>query len=106
MTGSREAARYCFGDFELDPGRNELRRAGEPVELLPTPLRLLHYLVAHRDRAVPKEELLDEVWGMDNFVTDRAVDTHIANLRKKVETKPSHPRYLITVPGVGYRFDD
>jgi len=68
--------------------------------------KLLSALIRRRGRVLSREQLLDEVWGRDGLVTDRAVDTHIANLRKKVERQPSRPRYLNTVPGVGYRFDD
>jgi DNA-binding response OmpR family regulator len=49
--------------------------------------------------------LLDEVWGREAFVTDRAVDTHITNLRKKIESQASEPRFLVSVRGMGYRFD-
>ena len=58
-----------------------------------------------RGRALTREQLLDEVWGRGIAVTDRVIDTHITNLRKKIEPQPSQPRYLVSVRGVGYRFD-
>jgi len=84
----------------------EVRRAGKPVPLTHMEFKLLATLIRHRGRVLSRDQLLNDAWGLDCLVTDRAVDTHIANLRKKVEPKPSHPRHLITVHGTGYRFDD
>ena len=105
-SGSELHELYSFGEMEVDFSRHELRHAGKPVTVTHMEFKLLEALIRSRGRVLSRAQLLDNVWGLDNFVTDRAVDTHIANLRKKIETKPSHPRYLITVPGVGYRFDD
>jgi len=52
-----------------------------------------------------REQLLDLVWGRDSFVTDRVVDAHIVNLRRKIEPQPDAPRYLLSVRGIGYRFE-
>jgi DNA-binding response OmpR family regulator len=105
-TGNELHELYSFGDVEVDFSRHELRNAGKPVTVTHMEFKLLEALIRSRGRVLSRAQLLDDVWGLDNFVTDRAVDTHIANLRKKIETRPSHPRYLTTVPGVGYRFDD
>jgi two-component system alkaline phosphatase synthesis response regulator PhoP len=105
-SGSELHELYSFGDVEVDFSRHELRRDGKPVTLTHMEFKLLEALIRSRGRVLSRAQLLDEVWGMCNFVTDRAVDTHIANLRKKIESKPSHPRNLITVPGIGYRFDN
>jgi len=105
-TGNELHELYSFGDVEVDFSRHELRNAGKPVTVTHMEFKLLEALIRSRGRVLSRAQLLDDVWGLDNFVTDRAVDTHMANLRKKIETRPSHPRYLTTVPGVGYRFDD
>ncbi|HUU18154.1 MAG TPA: response regulator transcription factor [Sedimentisphaerales bacterium] len=105
-SGSELPELYSFGDVEVDFSRHEVRRAGKPVPLTHMEFRLLTALIRRRGRVLSRDQLLNDVWGLDSLVTDRAVDTHIANLRKKVERKPSHPRYLITVHGAGYRFDD
>ena len=68
-------------------------------------LKLLGAFIRHRGRTLSRASLLDEVWGPGTFVTDRVVDTHITNLRKKVEPEPGNPRYLVSVRGMGYRFD-
>jgi DNA-binding response OmpR family regulator len=96
---------YRFGDAEVDFGRGELRRAGQPVETTPREFKLLGAFIRNRGRVLTRERLLDEVWGQATFVTDRAVDTHVTNLRKKIEPKPEMPRYVISVRGIGYRFD-
>ena len=94
-----------FGDAEVDFSRGELRRAGRPVDLTALEFKLLAAFVRHRGHVLTRSRLLDEVWGSATFVTDRVVDTHIANLRKKIEPEPVKPRYLVSVRGLGYRFD-
>jgi two-component system alkaline phosphatase synthesis response regulator PhoP len=98
-------ASHRFGDAELDFGRGELRRAGNPVDMTPLEFKLLSALVRHRGRVLGRDQLLNEVWGRGTFVTDRVIDTHVANLRKKIEPDLGRPRYLISVRGAGYRFD-
>jgi len=105
-SGSELPELYSFGDVEVDFSRHEVRRAGKPVPLTRMEFRLLAALIRRRGRVLSRDQLLNDAWGLDSLVTDRAVDTHIANLRKKVERRPSHPRYLITVHGTGYRFDE
>ena len=96
---------FRFGDVEVDFGRYEARRNGRPLELTPTEFKLLAAFIRQRGRALTRAQLLDLAWGQGVFVTDRVVDNQIANLRKKIEPKPSKPRYLLNVRGVGYRFD-
>jgi len=96
---------FRFGDVEVDLGRYEVRRGGRPLKLTPTEFKLLAALIRHRGRALTRDQLLDLAWGQGVFVTDRVVDNQIVSLRKKIESKPSKPRYLLNVRGVGYRFD-
>lgn len=96
---------FRFGDVELDFARAELRRSGKTVEVTPLEFKLLAALIRHRGHVLSREKLLDEVWGQGVFVTDRVIDTHIVNLRKKIEPKPAEPRYLVSVRAMGYRFD-
>ena len=100
-----EPETYQFGDSEVDFARCELRRAGKPVELTALEFKLLAAFVRHRGRVLSREQLLDLVWGRGTFVTDRVVDNHVVTLRKKIEPEPSQPRYLVSVRGMGYRFD-
>jgi len=96
---------YRFGDVEVDFARYEVRRGGRLIEVTPTEFKLLAAFVRHPGRVLTRDQLLDQVWGHGVFVTDRVVDNQITNLRKKIEPKPSQPRYLFNVRGVGYRFD-
>jgi two-component system alkaline phosphatase synthesis response regulator PhoP len=96
---------YRFGPCELDLVRFELRRDGRRLDTTTTELKLLAAFVRQRGRVLTRDRLLDEVWGSGISVTDRAVDNYIVSLRKKIEDEPSAPRYLISVRGLGYRFD-
>ena len=104
-TAEEEPATYRFGDSEVDFTRCELRRAGKPVELTALEFKLLTVFVRNRGRMLSREQLLDLVWGRDTFVTDRVVDNHVVTLRKRIEPEPSRPRHLLSIRGMGYRFD-
>jgi DNA-binding response OmpR family regulator len=96
---------YRFGDAELDFVRCELRREGRRVDLSALEFRLLAAFVRRSGRLLTRAQLLDEVWGPDTHVTDRVVDNQVTNLRKKIEPNPDRPRYLVSLRGLGYRFD-
>jgi len=104
-TSEDESQTYRFGDSEVDFERCELRRSGKPVELTALEFKLLAAFVRNRGRLLSRGQLLDLVWGHDTFVTDRVVDNHVVALRKKIEPERSQPRYLLSVRGMGYRFD-
>lgn len=94
-----------FGDLEIDPGRVLVRKAGETFDLTPTEFRLLHYLALHADRPVSRSLLIETIWGYDSDIGgERTVDVHIRHLRTKIEDDPANPRYVLTVRGVGYKF--
>jgi len=103
--GEPESDVYGFGEVEVDFQRGELRRAGRPVELTPIEFKLLQLFIRARGRVLSRERLLAGAWGPDTFASDRIVDNHIANLRKKIEPDPANPRYLRNLRGLGYRFD-
>jgi two-component system alkaline phosphatase synthesis response regulator PhoP len=98
-----EVRNFQFGDIEIDFERAEVRKSGAPLALAAKELQLLRYLVNHRDRVVPREEILQEVWEYDSEVSSRTIDVHIAWLRQKLDN-PQNPRYIQTVRGKGYRF--
>jgi DNA-binding response OmpR family regulator len=92
-----------FGDVYIDLGARTVMRSGEPCALTPKAYELLLALV-RRDGAVAKRhDLLKEVWGYGAFIMTRTVDTHIAELRRKLEANPAEPRHIVTVWKVGYR---
>ena len=96
---------HRFGPCELDLARFELRRDGASIDTTTTELKLLAAFVRNRGRLLTRERLLDEVWGAGIAVTDRVIDNHIVSIRKKIEDEPAAPRFLISVRGLGYRFD-
>ena len=96
---------FRFGDIEVDAERCEVRREGAVVDTTATEFKLLSAFVRNRGRVLSREKLLDEAWGPGTFLTDRVVDNHIVAIRKKIEREPTEPRYLVSVRGVGYRFD-
>mgnify|MGYP001609093259 CR=1 FL=1 len=104
-TGEDTPGVYGFGDCEVDFSRAELRRGGQTVEVTAQELRLLSAFIRSRGRVLSREQLIEAAWGAGMAITDRAVDTHVFNLRKKIEPVPSEPRFLIGVRGLGYRFD-
>ena len=96
--------RYRFGDIDIDFKKFETTRNGRAIDLTAREYALLRFLIEHRDGAVSRSEILEEVWGGEVEVFPRTVDTHVANLRKKLEDDPSDPRHIVGVRSVGYRF--
>jgi DNA-binding winged helix-turn-helix (wHTH) protein len=94
---------YRFSDYELDIARHLLSRGGEPIHVEPRAFDLLCYLVVHRDRVVPKNELLDEVWG-DRFVTEAALTTALRTARLAVGDTGGRQGLIRTVRRRGYQF--
>src|SRR5437762_7913012 len=97
------AMRYFFGDYVLDTQRYELQRAGESLKLRRKAFQVLAYLLAHSDRVVPKQELLEHLWP-EQFVGDEVLKACITALRKVLGEKGRTPRFVRTVHGQGYRF--
>jgi phosphate regulon transcriptional regulator PhoB len=91
------------GPIVVDAGSHEVTVSGRSVSLTPKEFDLLHFFVGHPGRAFARSVLLDRVWGADAYVGERTVDVHVRWLREKIEPEPSHPRYLLTVRGVGYK---
>jgi DNA-binding response OmpR family regulator len=96
---------YRFGDMEVNFTRAEVRRAGAAVDMTPLEFKLLSTFIRRRGRLLTRERLLDEVWRPDSNPTDRVIDNHIMNLRRKIEPAPNESRYIVSVRGLGYRFD-
>jgi two-component system alkaline phosphatase synthesis response regulator PhoP len=98
--------RVACGDLVVDFVRHEVRRNGQGISLTPTEFKLLEILVKDRGRAFTRLELLDRVFGVDYDGMERTIDVHVMNLRRKIEIDASNPCGVVTVPGVGYRFED
>jgi DNA-binding response OmpR family regulator len=92
-----------FGDVAIDPAARTVSRDGENVELAPKEYELLLALLDHDGAAVSRLDLMRQVWGYSDAVISRTIDTHIAELRRKLEHDPANPQYILTVRKVGYR---
>ena len=102
--GSREIVRA--GDVTLDLPRMRTEVGGRPIDLTPTEFQLLATMAAQPGRIFTRSQLLDAVHGVAFESYERAIDTHVKNIRRKLEPDPREPRYVLTVYGVGYRFAD
>lgn len=95
-----------YGDLEVDFIRHEARVGGSPVHLTPKEFTLLEIMIKQPGRVFSRLELLELAFGFDYQGFERTVDVHVMNLRKKIESDPTQPRYVQTVYGVGYKFED
>ena len=101
-----QSSLFRFGDFVLDRSGRRLRRGEDVIALTMKEYDLLAHLVAHKGQVLSRDFLLEKVWGYDFVGDTRTVDVHIRWLREKVERDPSSPERIITVRGVGYRFEN
>jgi two-component system alkaline phosphatase synthesis response regulator PhoP len=102
-TTPKLAGPISFGDVQIDPGTHSVRRRGEPITLRPKEYDLLIALLQRRGQVVTRGELLEEVWGYAGEVYSRTVDTHVAELRRKLEENAAEPQHILTVRKTGYR---
>jgi DNA-binding response OmpR family regulator len=102
----RPGDRLTVGEVTLDRLARRVWRSGRPVDLRPREFQLLEILMSEAGRALSRRELLDRVWGPDWVGDPRTLDVHVRWLREKLEPDPSRPRYIHTVRGFGYRFED
>lgn len=101
---TRLLERFSFGDMEFDFKKYEARKGGVKLDISSREFQILKILIAHEGEVVSRDQILDEIWGYDDFPTERAIDTHIARLRQKLEDDPSQPKHILTVYGAGYKF--
>jgi len=95
-----------IGPFRLDRTGRRIFLEERELTLTSTEFSLLEFFLTHRGRAYSRDQLLEAVWGEQRYVTPRTVDVHVRRLREQIEEQPENPRYLTTVRGFGYRFDD
>ena len=95
---------FSFGGINIDFEKYECFRNGEKIFLTTLEFDLLRFLIDHKGKVVNRNQIMNEVWGPDVFVAPRTIDTHILNLRKKIEDNPAKPVWIIGVRGRGYKF--
>lgn len=103
--GGGEFGEFCFNNITIDFGNLELRNLGGTIHLTVMEAELLRYLIRHRGQAVARKSILEEVWNLHEDTDTRAIDNFIVRLRRYIEEDPERPQHLITVRGVGYRFE-
>ena len=96
--------RFSFDKVTVDFTRMQLTRSGELVPMTAQEFKVLKFMVENRERVISRDELLNEVWGYQDYPSTRTVDNHILKLRQKLEQEPANPAHFLTVHGVGYRF--
>ncbi len=96
----------AFRHLRIDVNARQIWKDDQPVELTTIEFDLLHALAEHRGRVLSREQLLERVWGHDFYGEARVVDVHLGHIRKKIEGDPARPELIVTVRGVGYRFED
>jgi DNA-binding response OmpR family regulator len=97
---------YASGGLFVDFGKYEVEVRGRKVRLSPRETKLLFFFIRNRGRVYTRDQLLDQVWGDQVFVTPRNVDVYVSRLRKLIEIDPQRPAYIVTVTSIGYKFDD
>ena len=98
------SGRVRVGDLEIDPERVEVRKGGREILLSPREFKLLHTLAQSPGRVFPRDALLRQVWGEDEYIDERTVNVYIQRLRTKLGDNPNKPKLIETVRGFGYRF--
>jgi len=97
-------SRLEFRDLVIDVNERRIYKAGKEVELTHTEFDLLTFLASNAGKVLSREKILNSIWGYEYPIETRVIDVHIRNLRRKIETQPSRPYYILAVPGIGYRF--
>jgi len=96
--------RLEFRELLIDVNERRIYRAGQEVELTHTEFDLLTFLASNAGKVLSREKILNSIWGYEYPIETRVIDVHIRNLRRKIESQPSRPYYILAVPGIGYRF--
>jgi len=103
LYASSRPAVQKLGDLQIDVPGTTVKRDGERVALSAREFQLLRYLLEHRNTTMSRANILKDVWGYSSDTFTRTVDVHVASLRQKIETDPKQPKFILTVPGLGYK---
>jgi len=104
---AKDLATYSFAQIELDFKKYEAKKKGKKFDLTHLEFQMLKLFIQRKGEVISRDDFLDKIWGEDNtYVSFRTVDSHIANIRKKIEDDPSNPKHITSIRGVGYKFID
>ena len=96
--------RYSFDDIQINFSSHTAHKKNTELQFTALEFSIIHYFIQYRGRTVSRRQLLRDVWGIDEDITTRTIDRHVASLRKKIENDPTDPQYIQTVYGIGYKF--
>ncbi len=103
----KDLDRYNFGNIKLDFEKYEANKGGKELDLTTLEFHMLKFFIQNKGKVISRDGFLDRIWGKNNVsVSYRTVDTHIANIRKKIEENPTNPKHIISIRSVGYKFVD
>lgn len=103
----KDLTNYSFGKVRLDFKRYEATKKGRKLDLTPLEFRMLKLFIQKKGEVISRDDFLDHIWGEENVsVSFRTVDSHIANIRRKIEDDPSNPKHILSLRSVGYKFAD
>ena len=98
---------YSFGHIELDFKSYEAKKKGKKLEFTPLQFKMLKLLIQKNGKVDTRDDFLDKIWGEDNvLISSRTIDSHVTNIRRKIEDDPSKPKHIISIRGLGYKFID
>jgi two-component system response regulator RegX3 len=103
--GELSSSSLSVGDVALDPDQHEVVIRGETMTLPLKEFELLHILLANAGRVLPRETLIDRVWGTDYVGDTKTLDVHVKRLRSKIEDDPANPVRIVTIRGLGYKYE-
>ena len=104
IISDKEPQEYAIGNLSVNFAIYEASCDGNPVPMTHKEFEILKYFIDHAEQTISRDDLLHDVWGYEADITSRTVDNFILKLRQKIELNPSHPRFILTVHGVGYKF--
>jgi two-component system alkaline phosphatase synthesis response regulator PhoP len=103
----KDLTRYSFGNIKLDFEKYEAKKGVEKLDLTTLEFHMLRFFIQNKGKVISRDGFLDRIWGEDNVsVSFRTVDSHIANIRKKIEDDPANPKHILSIRSVGYKFVD
>jgi two-component system alkaline phosphatase synthesis response regulator PhoP len=104
---AKDLTTYNFAQIELDFKKYEAKKKGKKLDLTHLEFQMLKIFIQRKGEVISRDDFLDKIWGEDNMVVSfRTVDSHMANIRKKIEDDPSEPKHIISIRGVGYKFTE
>ena len=103
----KDITRYSFGNIKLDFEKYEAKKGAEKLNLTTLEFHMLRFFIQNKGKVISRDSFLDRIWGENNVsVSFRTVDSHIANIRKKIENEPANPKHILSIRSVGYKFVD